>query len=153
MKKILNRIIILVITGIIASSCGGKSTDTDEAAVEATAIEDVLYKEVMDVHDEVMPKMGDIMRLKGSLHEKLDSISLQDANKEQRRILEQAIIELEEADEAMMQWMRNFQPQDKVAEKEKVINYYKQQKVEIKGVKTKMLQAINNGRKILKSKE
>jgi hypothetical protein len=32
---------------------------------------DVLYNKVMEVHDEIMPKMGDIMRLKKQLKEKL----------------------------------------------------------------------------------
>ena len=71
MKTILPKVLLLIVC-VIAWSCGQKSQDqqrarpwhrrcTDEEGNQA------LYDEVMKIHDEVMPKMNDIYKLKEEL--------------------------------------------------------------------------------------
>ncbi|WP_437396399.1 hypothetical protein [Flagellimonas lutimaris] len=58
-------------------------------------------EEVMDIHDEVMPKMGTIGKLVGDLKAKVDST-------EMGRKYEVAMKDLQEANTAMMDWMKDF---------------------------------------------
>ena len=55
---------------LIASGCGQKSDHAHEHAPIASA--DDLYDSVMLVHDEVMPKMNDIYKLKEELKKRMD---------------------------------------------------------------------------------
>lgn len=58
-------------------------------------------KEVMAIHDEVMPKMGKIGRLVAQLRKKIDS---DQGGTEEKKAME----DLQDANEAMMDWMRDF---------------------------------------------
>jgi len=58
-------------------------------------------EEVMAIHDEVMPKMGTIGKLVGDLKAKVDST-------EMGRKYEVAMKDLQEANTAMMDWMKDF---------------------------------------------
>ncbi len=58
-------------------------------------------EEVMAVHDEVMPKMGKLGKLVGELKSKVDTTAI-------GQEYESAMKELQEANNAMMEWMMNF---------------------------------------------
>lgn len=58
-------------------------------------------KEVMAIHDEVMPSMGKMGKMVGELSSKEDSTELGVQYKKAR-------IDLQEAHKAMMDWMQNF---------------------------------------------
>jgi hypothetical protein len=58
-------------------------------------------KEVMAVHDEVMPKMGTLGKLVGQLKPMADSLGPQSREAK-------AIKDLQEANKAMMDWMQGF---------------------------------------------
>ncbi|GAA0893901.1 hypothetical protein GCM10009122_35810 [Fulvivirga kasyanovii] len=156
MKKILYSVCVCAI-GIVAVSCGeGKKNESQEITIEDKELpaeeraEKALYDEVMAVHDEVMPQMDNMMKLKGELQVKLDMAREKEENDEEAlKNLEQGIKQLEEADEAMMQWMRDFEPQDNVEDHDQVMNYYTQQKSEIEKVRTMMLSSMENARKLL----
>ncbi len=97
MKTILSLSLIVAI--LLVSSCGEKKKEA----------KDELLDKVMAVHDEIMPKMGDIMKFKKQLQEKLDELS-SEAEIDSTKIdeLEQAIADLENSHEEMMGWMRQF---------------------------------------------
>ncbi|MET7028486.1 hypothetical protein [Sediminicola luteus] len=61
----------------------------------------VQMKEVMAVHDELMPKMGKIGRLVGELNKLEDST-------ETGQLYKAAKIDLQEANKAMMDWMKEL---------------------------------------------
>jgi hypothetical protein len=80
-----------------------------------------LRKEVVKVHDEVMPLLTDIYQLKINLREKLSS-EKPDAAK--RRTVEEILVKLDSADRGMRVWMREFSkvktegiPEDEALEK------------------------------------
>lgn len=59
-----------------------------------------MHDEIMVVHDEVMPKMTDIYKLRKNLQKQTDP-----QTKEAR---DAAVIKLDEAEEAMMAWMSQY---------------------------------------------
>lgn len=59
-------------------------------------------KEVIAIHDEVMPKMGKLGSMVGELNSK------ENDSTEIGRQYKEARIDLQEANEAMMDWMQNF---------------------------------------------
>ena len=63
---------------------------------------DALYNEVIAVHDEVMPKMGELSGLSQSLKQRADSTQISAAN------YEKGIEDLENAYDFMMEWMHGF---------------------------------------------
>jgi hypothetical protein len=90
-----------------------------------------LYEEVMLVHDEVMPEMSTIYRLKKQIkkQDSIDSLGMA------------LLTELESADEAMMAWMAAFKP-DKNASIETQQAYLKTEKEKISKVSRTMKSSI-----------
>lgn len=103
-----------------------------------------LEKEVLAIHDEVMPKMDDLMRLKRKAKVQLakDSVS-----SSQKQPLQTLIQELEAADEAMMHWMRNYDHDLQGKLPEEKLNYLQAEKVKITKVKQQMLQTLAKAEK------
>jgi paraquat-inducible protein B len=70
---------------------------------------DELYERVMTIHDEIMPKMGDLSKYKKELEQKIDELaSKSEVDSAQIRDLEETIEELDNSHEAMMGWMHQF---------------------------------------------
>lgn len=108
------------------------SCDTKDKEIEK------LQSETIEIHDEVMPKMDKIMKLKSSLKSEQDSVGTEKYQK-----IQALIISLEQADEAMMNWMRNYNPKmENMSETEK-INYLKDQKASISDVSEQMKGSIS----------
>jgi len=101
----------------------------------------LLKEEVINVHDEVMPKMDNIMKLKAELKAiKQDTANVIPSDKLIQ--LNNLILNLEKADREMMEWMRNYDPLMEGMTEEEQIVYLKAQKISIKRVKQSMLSAI-----------
>lgn len=92
-----------------------------------------LYDHVMAVHDEVMPKMSDIYKAR----KKLKKIDIPDLESRKNELIQ----ELEMADEAMMEWMRQF---DKPTSEniDENMAYLQDEKIKIEQVSVQMLKAI-----------
>jgi len=125
-------IMLFVLTVFLAVQC---KPDHGDTAVE------VLYDEVILIHDEVMPKISDISKLKRRV-QKLDT-----KNEDALTIIK----ELEDADEAMMSWMADFQEYKTLADssKSKKLNYLADEKVKIQKVSDQMLLSIYTAQKYL----
>jgi len=90
MKKHILFLVAIVFTFSLA--CKGEKKDSPKSNQ---------MKEVMAVHDEVMPKMGRMGKLVGELSSKEDSTEL-------GLKYRQARIDLQEAHKGMMDWMQSF---------------------------------------------
>ena len=89
----------------------------------------VMINEVMAVHDEVMPKMDDIMLLKSSL----DSAIKVSPDSAKAKTLYSA---LDMADNQMMDWMENYDSElVKGKSEEEISKYFADQKTKIMEVK------------------
>ncbi|MFN3839502.1 MAG: hypothetical protein ACK4RF_02245 [Cyclobacteriaceae bacterium] len=102
----------------------------------------VLYSQVMDIHDEVMPRMDDIMKLKRELKETVESAS--NLVPEKKKELERKIIQLDSASKAMMQWMNDFRPEEYTGEE--LREYLESEKERVTKVKELMLEAIQKAK-------
>ncbi|MEA5426463.1 MULTISPECIES: hypothetical protein [Arcicella] len=129
MKKILLSVLMLS----VVFSCS-KSEDKQKKMIE----------EVMAVHDEVMPKMDEIMTLKGQL----DSISKVSSDSSKAKEL---YVALDSADVQMMEWMEKYNPdQVKGKSEEEVVKYYEEEKNKIIKVKELTNASIEEAKAFLK---
>ncbi|MCL6220635.1 hypothetical protein [Zunongwangia pacifica] len=92
--KLINRLALLLSLALLAVSCAEDTSAKKEQYEE-------LFHQVLDVHDEVMPKMGDI----SELSKDLKAIADTSATAEKYLKAEQ---KLQDADKLMMDWMHSF---------------------------------------------
>ncbi len=133
MKKLLILFTPLV---ILATSCGQKKTEEDANKV--------MYNQVMDIHDEVMPSMDELYRLKKQLTEKIENSP--DLVEEKRQEIEQTILLIDSASKSMMRWMREFKPED--YKEGELAKYLESELKQVQSVKDAMMDALEKGRKI-----
>lgn len=129
-------IALLTLLAFTLTYCGQKKAEEDPNKV--------LYNEVMDIHDEVMPSMDELHRLKKDLEEKIkNSPELIEDKKQQ---MEQTVLLLDSASKSMMSWMREFNPEE--YEKEAQRDYLEKELKRVQTVKDVMLKALDEGRKV-----
>lgn len=104
----------------------------------------VLYDQVMDIHDEVMPRMDDIERLKRELKEEITNTP--DMVAERKAELEQVISNLDSAGTAMMDWMHKFNPLPDSADQEDAREYLENEMEKIKKVRDQMNESIEKAK-------
>ena len=104
---------------------------------------DFLFQEIMDVHDEVMPKMGKIR----NLEKQCRSVAL--TSPDSLELIRQAEF-LSNANEAMMIWMREFNSNFQGSDLEKR-EYLLAQKMQIYQVKDLMNSSLLQGEKLVRS--
>jgi len=88
----MKKLVLAFLVAIIASC-----NSTDKSSEEHSS----KMKEVIAIHDQVMPKMGTLARLARQLNEKME---VEGKNDE----MEQAVKDLGDAKTNMMDWMRDF---------------------------------------------
>jgi protein involved in sex pheromone biosynthesis len=145
----MKRILILLSFTMALSACSNNQNDASNNATNSEqSTEEVrsegLKREVMDLHDKVMPEMGPMSKLQGQL--------LQAAqNSPDSAQLQTAAADLKQAKAAMMQWMRNFSGQysDELSEAEKVA-FLEAEKSKMEEIDQETQAALQNGRAMLK---
>jgi uncharacterized protein YoxC len=137
MKTILS---LTLLTLVLMLSCEKKQKEA----------KDVLYDKVMEVHDEIMPKMGDIMKYKKQLKSKMDALAENaEVNAEKIGKLKLAIANLDNSHEEMMRWMREFDPDFEGMVSEEIIKYLDDQKTKIEQVGLVTNAALKNAEELL----
>lgn len=130
---------------MIFGACGERKGAQDISAPVAADVSEnqLLYNEVMEVHDAVMPGMDEIYRLKQSLRSRLDV-----ASADEKLRIEQVVQKLDSADDGMMDWMHKFQPLPDSLGEEKARAYLENEMTRIKKVKADMERAIELAREV-----
>ena len=136
MKKLLIPALFLVF------SCQSGSKATSEDVSNGVISLDSLKSEVLFIHDEVMPKMGELRRVRKDLMLQADSLMASDASR--ASILDSLANNIASANEGMMQWMRGYEP-DFEGTEEEVRAYLEAQKSSIQKVKEDMESALKSG--------
>lgn len=139
MRKIILLVTIPLI--ILASSCKEDK-------------ENIQMKEVMAIHDKVMPKMSQLGSLVGELNDKeKDSTDL-------RIQYEQARKDLQDANKSMMDWMQNFGNRfdhDEILNGKELSEQKKQwldeEEEKVKALQEEINSSIENAKKLLNKKE
>jgi len=133
---------LLAFVIVFAWGCGQKSEhdqhdhghDMEEGGNQA------LYDEVMKVHDEVMPKMNDIYKLKEELKDQIANTP--GMVEEKKKEIEGMIVKLDSASEGMMVWMRNFNPLPDSLGEEQAKEYLENEMEKIKQVRESVKEAL-----------
>jgi hypothetical protein len=105
-----------------------------------------LKDEVIGIHDEVMPKMGELRRTRKDLL--LQADSLMESDPDRAAMLTTVADEIADANESMMEWMRAFEPEFEGTDEE-IRQYLEDQKIAIQEVKENMNGALAKGKDVL----
>jgi hypothetical protein len=112
---------------------------------------EVLHKEIMAVHDDIMPKTGEISYLYLSFRKKMETDSSISIN--QRNELSEQAADLEKAEDEMMTWMNDFiSPQKLLATKneKEILSYLNEQKEVISRIKIHTETSLEKAEKLKK---
>jgi hypothetical protein len=133
--------VVLICLSLQFSGCNSDKKNPNEE----------LKKEVIEIHDEVMPLMGDLKSLKTKVLEKSASLSNEDfSNKEQIEELEQMAAELDSAFDGMFVWMRQFKSDYEGMSTIEVKDYLLEQKLKVEKVNVDIKEAIASATEMLK---
>ena len=135
-----------LITLFFAFSCGSGNQSSNENAAGEISL-DSLKSEVLFIHDEVMPKMGELRRASKNLEVWADS--LMEIDSARANMLSTMAADIAEANESMMVWMRAYEP-DFEGTEEEVRAYLEAQKVAIQKVKDDMEGSLARGLEAVK---
>ena len=134
----MTRYIPILLTAILLA-CQSSTQQKEEVNL------DELRKEVLAIHDEVMPRMGTLKRVKNSLLLQADSLGATDSLVATLRETADAIAV---ANENMMAWMRQYEPAFEGTDEE-VLRYLQEQKSSIEKVQKDMLESLAKGEELL----
>lgn len=128
----------LLFFALVLTACG-KTSDKGFAQIDSLkTAHQALYNQTMDIHDEVMPQMDRLYKLKKSLTDSIAKTPKLSA--EAKAAIENRINLLDSANDAMMTWMHQFNPPDSVASP--VYREYMEKELEkVKQLKTLILNA------------
>ena len=138
----MNKLIALTLLVMAGCTPGNDHTHHEESnGQDSTNV--LLYNQVMDIHDEVMPKMEDLYNKKKDIEDKLkDPAGLTAAEKEK---LTKQVAQIDSVSKLMMDWMHEFNPPADSADKEETRAYLEQEMEKIRIVKQAMLETIGEG--------
>ncbi len=139
---------LISILAIALASCNQSGKQEHHASDASTGDNpnDVLYDQVTDIHDEIMPRVEDIYQLKKQLQDKIAAAADMAADKKQE--LEQVIAQLDSADRSMMDWMHTFRPLPDSVDQEKARAYLESEMEKIKKVKELMNETIERAKEL-----
>lgn len=116
--------------------------------------EEQLYREVMEIHDEVMPHMGEVMQLTKELDKNIDQLKSEDSTTNPQPSIEHLTTlkqNLSDADEAMMNWMRKFNTEMDSMSHEEKMHYLQDEKEKIQEVKVQVSTVIQEAKEAIEA--
>ena len=136
-----SKISLILIALFFITSCGDKKDNA----------KDELLKKVMAVHDEIMPKLGDLMEYKKQLNAKIEELMQAgpEENEDQIAKLQKGVEDLENSHEGMMNWMHEFDRKFDSEVQDEVIAYMNDQMTKIEKVGRMTNTAIANAKELL----
>ncbi|RIJ42646.1 hypothetical protein [Pontibacter oryzae] len=142
----MKRFFILAILPLaLLAGCQNGASETEQKAE--------LEGNVMAIHDEAMAKMGDIYKLRRQLRSLRDTLE-QQAQPDSAAILalQQELSGLNQADEVMMQWMRQYKAPDTL-QHQQAMTYLQQELVKVTRVQTVMDSTLQAAKQTLSTHE
>ncbi len=141
-----NNLKAIILTVLTLVSCNQSKEHKHEGSNDTSSDSpnQALYNEVMNIHDEVMPKMEDLYKLKKELQSQLENSK--DLAADKKAELEKMITTLDSASNSMMDWMHNFNPIPDSIDKEKAREYLETEMERIKKVKEITLEVIEKAK-------
>ncbi|MCX7767418.1 MAG: hypothetical protein N2110_00140 [Flavobacteriales bacterium] len=131
---------LLVVIFFIPWACGPSKREKEEQ----------LRREVMSIHDEVMPRTEDLYRLRKKIQAVLDSLdTLPLTDTLLRHKARQLILMLRSADDSMMHWMHNYNGGAGLYDHMELMKYLNEEKQKILGVRQAIQEAIDSAQAFL----
>lgn len=123
---------------LVFLQCGNPSRESQSSNdMDSTSANEALYHNVMDIHDEVMPRTEDLYKLKKRLQDSVAANPSMPA--EAKAQLEQRIASLDSVNKMMMDWMHHFSPPADSVGQEVVREYLEGELEKIKEVREAIL--------------
>ncbi len=144
------RLLFLLVVIIVSCTKSEKHTEHQHELDNNDNPNQALYEQIMDIHDEVMPRLEDIYLQKKEIKDKLANTP--DMGVEGKQELELMLVQLDSADRAMMNWMHRFQPLADSIDEEKARAYLESEMERIKEVKTLMTESIDKAKNLISKK-
>lgn len=144
-------IAVMMILSVIACKEKEEPVRTNGYTPILKTTEDTLFHEVMKGHDTGMAKMGKISKYIKQSEQVIDSLKKlpsNPVNREKIAQFENLKVQLQEADDDMFEWMKNFKA-DTLEGKPERIGYLEKEKIRVEKVKVKILEAIAVGDSLL----
>lgn len=146
MKSIVKSVLLL----LIIAACSKSNPENKAAeASESLSPTKALYNKVMDIHNEVMPRMGEMERLKRELKERIAQSP--DLVIEKKKQITQIISNLDSAGAAMMNWMHEFAPLPDTVSEAAQREYLEAEMERVKKVRELMTNAIREAKEVEKN--
>ncbi|MEL7118823.1 MAG: hypothetical protein AAFO07_05260 [Bacteroidota bacterium] len=98
----MKNILLLLLVGILAFGCQNAEQAQEEETEETVSVDDK-WAEMMVIHDEVMPKMGELRKVQTELEKLIGEESTLDADAQEK--VGTVALALEAARSGMMDWM------------------------------------------------
>ncbi len=141
LKMIKSRFVVLLSLGFILAFAACKNENKES--------ETLLNQEIMKVHDEVMPKMGEINRLKRQLSAYKDEVP--DDNAAMKDSLINAILLLAKTEDNMNDWMSGYKYPNPDMKHDEMMKYLTGQQDTIKQINNDVFMTIAIGNGLLKN--
>jgi hypothetical protein len=137
---------LMFLSSIILSGCGKSASENAASADSLQVAGKALYSRAMDIHDEVMPKMDDLYRLKRALKDTMANTASLSA--EVKADFEARIQLIDSAEKLMMDWMHDnrLRPAQDTTNLERYQQYMTGKVESAEKLKTLMLEAIEKGK-------
>ncbi|GAB2483795.1 hypothetical protein [Algoriphagus taiwanensis] len=135
--------IVFLLFGLtfLFQSCGNKQVEANKK----------LREEVIAVHDEVMPKMGQLKSLEKTALQMVEELSVSpEPNQEKIDALKTLAAELDQAYEGMFVWMRQYEVEDGEKTPEEVKAYLEDQMVKVTKVNEDIKNVLNKADSLIK---
>jgi len=147
MKKSILCIATGLFTVLLLSGCGPSEAEKHKAEEQA------LFDEVMDVHDPVMEKMGEVNRYGRQLKE-FDAEHADSLSKDTRAEIDDVLRQLEEADNGMMAWMNLIKNPSELREEGRshleIMTYLRKEQKNIEEVEQNVNTSLHDARQLKK---
>jgi hypothetical protein len=147
--------LIIVLSAIMLLGCNDGSEHKTNPVAQSSVVDSddiaISKKKIMSLHNQTMAKMDSMMLLKSELNTLLKTGDF--SNENDKKAVKSGIEALENANNAMMDWMHQYKTPDKKWEHEKARTYLDDQYTKILNVKKEMDMSMQNARQaILQSK-
>ena len=136
--------ILFVLFAFALISCNKSGRDATASDPVDDESNQALYEQVMNIHDEVMPKMDDLYRLKKQLQDQMAANP--SLPEEEKQAMGQTIQQLDSANTSMMVWMRQFDPPKDSSNQEALREYLETQLELVKKMREDVMQALERAR-------
>ncbi len=132
LKSILKIVLFTVVTTMSIVAC----TDSEaEKKAETAAL-----KQILDIHDEVMPQMSVLAKAESALEESIKNPAMKSKLPELEAKLKQNVA----AQDAMMDWMANFKEDFKDMKHTEIMSYLAAEKAKVDAMKIQVVSELKN---------